>query len=58
MAAPHVTGLAALLAGDLGRHPNKIATRIYQGADDRGDVGNDPVYGKGRINVARSLHIQ
>ncbi len=55
MAAPHVTGLAALLAADLGRNPAQIRARIQQGADDLGQNGTDPFYGKGRINVARSL---
>src|SRR5690606_12958162 len=55
MAAPHVAGLAALLAADLGRNPAQIRARIQQGADDHGQNGTDPFYGKGRINVARSL---
>jgi subtilisin family serine protease len=57
MAAPHVTGLAALLAGEVGRNPGLIAARIQQSADDLGLGGTDPAYGKGRINVARAMGI-
>ncbi|HLV25912.1 MAG TPA: S8 family serine peptidase [Gemmatimonadales bacterium] len=55
MAAPHASGLAALLAAEAGMHPAQIRARIQQGADDLGQPGTDPFYGKGRINVARSL---
>jgi len=53
MASPHTAGLAALIAGDVGRSPSQIAARIQQTADDLGQPGTDPAYGKGRINVAR-----
>lgn len=55
MSAPHVAGLAALLAAEYGRNPAKIRAAIQKGADDLGQRGTDPFYGKGRINVARSL---
>src|SRR5438128_2562880 len=57
-AAAHVSGLAALLVAQL-RHANPalIRARILQSADDLGDPGTDPYYGKGRINVARALGI-
>ena len=55
MAAPHVAGTAALLVEDLGRSPAQIRARIQQSADDLGEVGTDPIYGKGRLNVARAL---
>src|SRR6266705_339457 len=55
-AAPHVAGLAALLVAQLGHgNPALIRSRILQSADDLGDPGVDPYYGKGRINVARAL---
>jgi subtilisin family serine protease len=57
MAAPHVTGLAALIAGEVGHSPSQIAARIQQSADDLGQVGTDPAYGKGRINVARAAGV-
>ncbi len=55
MAAPHVTGLAALLVEDVGRSPSRIKTRLAQGADDLGQPGTDPFYGRGRINVPKTL---
>jgi lantibiotic leader peptide-processing serine protease len=56
MAAPHVSGLAALLVDQLGHgHPSRIKARIEQSADDLGKKGNDPYYGKGRINAAKAL---
>ena len=55
MAAPHVTALAALLVERHGRNPDKIAEAIRKYSDDLGEPGNDPIYGKGRINVARAL---
>jgi len=55
-AAPHVAGLAALLVAQLGHgNPALIRARILQSADDLGQSGTDPYYGKGRINVARAL---
>jgi subtilisin family serine protease len=51
MAAPHVTGLAALVIEDVGRRPGRVRTLIQQTADDLGQRGTDPYYGKGRINV-------
>jgi subtilisin family serine protease len=53
MAAPHVTGLAALVVEDVGRNPGLVRARIQQTADDLGPRGTDPYYGKGRINVGR-----
>jgi subtilisin family serine protease len=57
MAAPHVTGLAALIAGQVGHNPSQIAARLQQTADDLGQAGVDPAYGKGRINVARGAGV-
>jgi subtilisin family serine protease len=55
-AAPHVAGLAALLVAQLGHgNPALIRARILQSADDLGDPGVDPYYGRGRINIARAL---
>jgi subtilisin family serine protease len=55
MAAPHVSGLAALMVEDLGRRPGRVKTKIQQGADDLGKPGVDPFYGKGRINVWETI---
>lgn len=55
-ATPHVAGLAALLIAETGRgQPAQIRNRIMQSADDLGQPGTDPFYGRGRINVARAL---
>lgn len=57
MASPHVAGLAALVAGQVGRSPSQITSRISGGADDLGAGGNSPQYGAGRINVARTMGV-
>jgi subtilisin family serine protease len=57
MASPHVAGLAALVVEDVGRRPGRVKTVIQQGADDLGQRGTDKSYGKGRINVAKTLGI-
>jgi lantibiotic leader peptide-processing serine protease len=57
-AAPHVSGLAALLVAQLGHgNPGLIRSRILQSADDLGEPGLDSFYGHGRINVARALGV-
>jgi subtilisin family serine protease len=58
-AAPHVSGLAALLVGQFGRgNFAQVKAAIENSADDLGKPGTDPFYGKGRINVARALGVQ
>jgi len=58
LSAAHVSGLAALLVAQLGHgKPASIRERIIQSADDLGEPGTDPYYGKGRINVARALGV-
>jgi subtilisin family serine protease len=54
MAAPHTSGVAALIASEGITGPGKIRARLQQTADDLGQPGVDPVYGKGRINAARA----
>lgn len=56
-AAPHVSGLAALLDSQYGGslNPSQLITRIQQNADDLGKPGVDPFYGSGRINVFRTV---
>ncbi|MGE5090876.1 MAG: S8 family serine peptidase [Bacillota bacterium] len=53
--APHVAGAAAMLVAQLGRNPAAIRARLLQTADDLGQSGTDPYYGKGRLNVARAV---
>jgi subtilisin family serine protease len=55
MASPHVAGVAALVAGQVGRNPAQIRARLQQTADDLGESGVDPAYGKGRVNAARAV---
>jgi len=55
MAAPHVSGTAALLVSILGRNPSQIKARIQQTADNVAGSGTTPFYGKGRLNVARAV---
>jgi len=55
MSSPHVAGLAALMVEDYGRNPAMVKTKIQQSADDLGQPGTDPYYGKGRINVATAV---
>ncbi|MBW3572310.1 MAG: S8 family serine peptidase [Gemmatimonadetes bacterium] len=55
MAAPHAAGLAALMVERYGRKPGQVKEALGKFSDDLGPEGNDPVYGKGRINVARAL---
>ncbi len=56
MAAPHVSGLAALLVAKMGHgHPAQIRAALQRTADDLGQPGTDPFYGRGRINVARAM---
>ena len=58
-AAPHVSGLTALLVAQLGRgKAAQVRAAIENSADDLGKPGTDPRYGKGRINVARALGLQ
>lgn len=57
MAAPHVTGVAALIIGANGgdMDPSEVLSALTHGADDIGDQGIDAFYGRGRVNADRSL---
>jgi thermitase len=56
MAAPHVVGLAALLATvNPALNAAGLRAAIISSADDLGDAGYDPVFGWGRIDVARAV---
>ena len=55
MAAPHVTGTAALLVSIIGRHPAQIKARIEQSADKIDGRRLAAFYGNGRLNVARAV---
>ena len=57
MSAPHVSGLASLVIEDVGRNVAKVRAALRKGADDLGQRGTDPFYGRGRINVPATLGI-
>ncbi len=56
MAAPHVAGLAALLVEKVGKNnPAQLRAALKAATDDLGAVDRDPIYGFGRINVAKGF---
>jgi subtilisin family serine protease len=54
MAAPHVSGVAALLASQ-GLGQQAILDCLVSTADDLGSPGRDPVFGYGRLNAAAAV---
>ncbi len=56
MAAPNVSGVAALVISKYGRMPvGKLKNHLIQTSDDLGKPGNDDFYGKGRINAYKAV---
>jgi len=55
MAAPHVSGTAALLVSLLGRRPDAIKERIEETADNVGGFALRAFYGHGRLNVYQAV---
>ena len=53
MAAPHTSGVAALIASNGGGR-SQIEAQLSKSADDLGQPGFDPAYGAGRVNAARA----
>lgn len=53
-AAPHVSGVAALLRAQGYQQASQIITTIEDTSDDLGKPGTDQVYGRGRINAFRA----
>ena len=49
MAAPHVTGLAALIISENGgdMKPSQVLSQLRNRAEDAGDSGNDAEHGSG-----------
>lgn len=55
-AAPHVTGIAALIVAEQGKgNPARVRHALISSADDLGQPGTDPQYGRGRVNAARAI---
>ena len=55
MAAPQVTGTAAITASVTGLRGTALRDRLYQTADDLGAKGYDTKFGNGRINSYRAV---
>jgi len=57
MAAPHATGVAAIIIGKNGGQmaPAKLEAALRASADDLGKPGRDPYYGHGRVNAYRAV---
>jgi subtilisin family serine protease len=57
MAAPHVSGVAALIIGKHGgtMAPSDVERILRASSADLGKPGNDPAYGGGRVDAARAV---
>lgn len=57
MAAPHVSGVAALIVGKHGGDlaPAEVERILRASADDLGKAGKDAVHGFGRVNAAKAV---
>jgi serine protease len=55
MAAPQVTGTAAVVASKTGLRGSALRTRILSTADDKGAAGTDTRFGAGRVNTYRAV---
>ncbi|MDI1336340.1 MAG: S8 family serine peptidase [Lacunisphaera sp.] len=56
MAAPHASGVAAIIIGRSGgkMKPAAVEAALRASADDLGKPGNDDAYGAGRVNAGRA----
>lgn len=55
MAAPQVTGAAAVVASKTGLRGAALRSRLQSTADDLGTAGYDTKFGNGRLNVYRAV---
>ncbi|WP_262490244.1 S8 family serine peptidase [Hymenobacter coccineus] len=57
MAAPHASGVAALIIGKNGGRmdPARVEAVLRASADDLGKPGRDEYYGYGRVNALRAV---
>ena len=58
MAAPHVTGIAAILYSTGITSSDRIKQLLLSTADDLGPPGVDPKYGAGLVNINRALKLK
>lgn len=58
MAAPHVSGVAALIIGEHGgsMKPSHVERDLRKSADDLGKPGKDALHGQGRVNAGNAVH--
>ncbi|MGH8567031.1 MAG: S8 family serine peptidase, partial [Gammaproteobacteria bacterium] len=57
MAAPHASGVAAIIIGQNGgsMNPAHVEAALRASADDLGRLGNDDFYGAGRVNAGNAV---
>jgi serine protease len=55
MAAPQVTGAAAVVASARGLRGTALRSRLESTADDKGTAGYDQTFGNGRLNIYRAV---
>ncbi len=55
MAAPQVTGTAAIVASVTGLRGSALRSRLLGTADDKGTAGYDQTFGNGRLNSYRAV---
>ena len=57
MAAPHASGVAAIIIGANGgdMNPGLVKLALKRTADDLGAPGKDPYFGWGRVNASNSF---
>jgi hypothetical protein len=57
MAAPHATGVAAIIVGMNGgdMSPQRLRTAMKRYADDLGQPGHDQVFGDGRVSAGNAV---
>ncbi|MFW5980392.1 MAG: S8 family peptidase [Halanaerobiaceae bacterium] len=58
MAAPHVSGIIALLLDAGYNNPDKIIKLLQQSAEDLGTDGFDEKYGYGLVNIEQALNLE
>ena len=55
MATPHVSGVAAIIAGrNAGAAASAIRSKLDAAVDDKGPAGRDQQFGFGRVNLSKA----